>query len=266
MLDAGFERAFVSNADNLGAVVDTTILGYFVDAALPFMMEVADRTAADKKGGHLASLPGGQLILRESAQCSDDDVDTFQDIELHKYFNTNNLWIDLRALKQLLDVRDNILGLAMIRNRKTIDARDASSTPVYQLETAMGSAIAVFEGAGAIRVPRSRFAPVKTTSDLLSVRSDDYVLDEALRIVPNPRRTGAAAVVELDAAHYKLIDDLEERFPHGPPSLIECDELRVSGDIAFGRDVVLTGAVHMTNDTSEQRVVADGSRVTGRWP
>ncbi|MCB0197913.1 MAG: UTP--glucose-1-phosphate uridylyltransferase, partial [Anaerolineae bacterium] len=178
LLEAGYKYAFVSNSDNLGAVMDTAILGYFAQNNLPFMMEVADRTEADKKGGHLAQLPDGQLILRESAQCPPDDTDHFQNVSRHKYFNTNNLWLNLPALKEVLTANDNILGLPMIRNSKTVDPRDSSSTPVYQLETAMGSAIGVFEGAGAVRVPRIRFAPVKATSDLLAVRSDAYILTD----------------------------------------------------------------------------------------
>ncbi|MCB0168132.1 MAG: UTP--glucose-1-phosphate uridylyltransferase, partial [Anaerolineae bacterium] len=163
LLAAGYKYAFVSNSDNLGAVMDTAILGHFVQNDLPFMMEVADRTEADKKGGHLAQRPDGQLILRESAQCPSDDMASFQDVSRHKYFNTNNLWLNLPALKAMLQAKDNILGLPMIRNSKTVDPRDSGSTPVYQLETAMGSAIGIFQGAGAIRVPRTRFAPVKTT-------------------------------------------------------------------------------------------------------
>ena len=90
MLAAGYETAFVSNADNLGAVLNTAILGYFAHNKLPFMMEVADRTEIDRKGGHLARLHNGQFILRESAQCFNADMDTFQDITYHRYFNTNN--------------------------------------------------------------------------------------------------------------------------------------------------------------------------------
>ncbi|OQY28046.1 MAG: UTP--glucose-1-phosphate uridylyltransferase, partial [Anaerolineaceae bacterium 4572_5.2] len=151
LLEAGYQYAFISNADNLGAVISPAILGYFAQNQIPFMMEAADRSEADKKGGHLAQLPNGQLILRESAQCPEEDINNFQDINRHKFFNTNNLWLNLRALKEKLTEKDNILGLTMIRNAKTVDPRDPASTPVYQLETAMGAAIAVFPQAQAIR-------------------------------------------------------------------------------------------------------------------
>ena len=97
LLANGYEVAFVSNADNLGAELDPLPLGYFVSERLPFLMEVADRTAADRKGGHLARRKSdGRLALRESAQCPDEDTDAFQDVDRHRYFNTNNLWINLR--------------------------------------------------------------------------------------------------------------------------------------------------------------------------
>lgn len=259
LLAAGYKYAFVSNSDNLGAVMDTNILGYFATEELPFMMEVADRTEADKKGGHLAKAADGQLILRESAQCPDEDEKYFQDVSRHKYFNTNNLWLNLPALKKVLDEQDGILGLPMIRNAKTVDPRDKTSTPVYQIETAMGSAIAVFKGAGAVRVSRSRFAPVKKTTDLLAVRSDAYILTDDHRIVQNPAREMGDLVIKLDDNYYKLIDQMEARFPKGAPSLIGCERLTVTGDVLFGGNVTVKGEVTVTNLEAEQMEISDGA-------
>ena len=264
LLEAGYLYAFVSNADNLGATMDRTILGYFAEKHLPFMMEVADRTPADRKGGHLAQLPGGQLILRESAQCPSEEADAFQDITRHRYFNTNNIWLNLPTLKAIMTARGNILGLPMIRNSKTVDPRDSTSTPVYQLETAMGAAIEVFEGAEAIRVPRTRLAPVKTTDDLLGVRSDACVLSDDFQVVSNPARKLGQVVITLDAAYYKLIDDMERRFPCGTPSLVECEQLSIKGDIKFGRNVILKGAVELTNTSNQQIEIADGAVIEGQ--
>lgn len=264
LLAAGYEYAFVSNADNLGAVVDPAILGYFAQNQLPFMMEVADRTEADKKGGHLAQLPNGQLILRESAQCPPDDMDAFQDINRHKFFNTNNLWLNLPTLKKVLTAKDNILGLPMIRNSKTVDPRNSNSTPVYQLETAMGSAISVFERAGAVRVPRSRFAPVKTTGDLLAVRSDAYTLTDDFSVIQNPNRTLGQVVINLNSAHYKLVDDMQARFPFGPPSLLACERLTITGDIKFGKNITARGDVQLINEKNQQANIEDGAVLEGR--
>lgn len=262
LLESGYEYAFVSNSDNLGAVIDHRILGYFIDHKLPFMMEVADRTPADRKGGHLAKrATDGQLILRESAQCADEDVDRFQDITVHKYFNTNNLWINLTALKQAMEERNYVLGLPMIRNSKTVNPRDKSSEKVYQLETAMGSAIAVFAGAGAMRVPRTRFAPVKTTGDLLAVRSDCYVLTTDHRIVPNPERKLGQVVVKLDSDYYKLIDQMEAGFPNGAPSLIMADTFTVNGPFIFGGDIKVSGSVVLENNGSTPKTIEDGAEL-----
>lgn len=264
MLDAllrrGYRYAFVSNADNLGAVLDPTILGYFVRNRLPFLMEVADRTAADRKGGHLARRRDGRLILRESAQCPAEDMPAFQDIGRHRYFNTNNLWLDLEVLQTVLTARQGILGLPLIRNRKPLDPRDPTSPAVYQLETAMGAAIELFEGAAAVRVPRTRFAPVKTTDDLLAVRSDAYVLTEDWQIVANPRRRlPEPPVVNLDGRFYRLIDDLEARFPFGPPSLVDCERFTVRGDVWFGRDIVCRRIVEIDAGDSGPLMLFGGS-------
>ncbi len=259
LLQAGYAYAFVSNADNLGAVMDVRILGYFAQNNFPFMMEVADRTEMDKKGGHLAQRPDGQLVLRESAQCPDEDKGDFQDISRHKYFNTNNLWLNLAALQEEMASQNHMLRLPLIRNSKTVDPRDPASTAVYQIETAMGSAIGVFPGAAALRIPRTRFAPVKKTDDLLAVRSDAYVLTDEAHIVPNPARQLAPVTVELDPKYYKFVTDLDERFPYGPPSLAACVRFRVQGDFKFGRDVVCRGEVNLVNDSGQQVTIPDGT-------
>ena len=144
----------MSNSDNLGAVLEPRILEWVAREEIPFAMEVADRTAADRKGGHLAQRPGGGLVLREIAQTPESDVDAFQDTSRHRFFNTNTLWVDLEALRDVIDARDGVLGLPMIVNRKTVNPSDKSSPAVVQLETAMGAAIDVFDGARALRVPR----------------------------------------------------------------------------------------------------------------
>ncbi|MFA6232647.1 MAG: UTP--glucose-1-phosphate uridylyltransferase [Bacteroidota bacterium] len=243
LLNRGVEYAFISNADNLGAVIDPEILGYFANNDIPFMMEVADRTPADRKGGHLARLKDGRLTLRELAQCPENELDEFQDIELYRYFNTNSLWVNLRALRRTLDRFGDILPLPLIRNRKTLDPRDQSSPAVYQLETAMGAAISLFERAAALRVPRTRFAPVKTCDDLLGVWSDAYVLTDDFRIIQNPSRGLSQLEIVLDKQHYRFVSQLELHFPQGAPSLLDCASLRIDGDVRFGAGVICRGRV-----------------------
>lgn len=243
LLDRGYEYLFLSNADNLGAVLEPRILGWFAEQGLPFLSEVTDRTEGDKKGGHLARRRGGGLVLRETAQTPEEDMDAFQDTTRHRFFNCNTIWIDLRALSRTLEERGGVLGLPMIVNRKTVDPTDPSSPEVIQLETAMGAAIDVFEGAAALHVPRSRFVPVKTTNELLALRSDAYQLGDAWTVRLVPAREGRPPLVELDSDYFKLLSDFEARFAEGPPSLARCERLTVKGDVSFGRDVVVRGSV-----------------------
>jgi len=263
LLGAGYRYAFVSNADNLGAVLDPRILDLVAREEIPFLMEVADRTPADRKGGHLALRPDGGFVLREIAQTPAQDVGTFQDLTRHRFFNTNTLWLDLEALQRELAARDGVLALPMIVNRKTVDPADPASPAVVQLETAMGTAIDVIDGARAIRVDRRRFAPVKTTDDLLALRSDAYVLTPEAHVVVAPGRSRNAPHVALDPAHFKLLRDFDARFPGGPPSLVDCEALQVVGDVAFGRDVVVRGDVIVGNEGTEQRQIEDGAVLEG---
>ena len=263
LLDEGRDLAFVSNADNLGASIDARLVGYMAAEGMPLLMEVADRTEADRKGGHLARSLAGGLILREAAQCSPEDADAFQNVARHRYFNTNNVWLDLRALHEALVERDGVLELPLIRNEKRVDPRAPGSPRVFQLESAMGSAIGVLPGAAAIRVPRSRFAPVKTTDDLLAVRSDANVLTEDFRIVPEPRRSSGPVIVELDRRYFAHADQLDARFASGPPSLVDCTRFSVRGDVSFGRGVRVLGDVQVRHGGSEQLRVQAESVLTG---
>jgi UTP--glucose-1-phosphate uridylyltransferase len=241
-------------------VLDPRILTWIRRERIPFLMEVTERTEADRKGGHLARRKAdGRLLLRETAQTPDADLEALQDLERHRWANTNNLWLDLRALRDAMAERDGVLGLPLIRNEKTVDPSDKSSPAVYQLETAMGAAVGVFEGARALGVPRTRFAPVKTTDDLCALRSDAYALtDEALVVLAQERR-GRVPFVALDSDHFKLMRDYEARFPEGEPSLKECDRFEVEGDVRFGRGVVVRGSVKVEGP----RAVEDGAVLEG---
>jgi UDP-N-acetylglucosamine pyrophosphorylase len=250
LLSGGVRYAFVSNSDNLGATLDPAILAWFADTGMPFAMEVTRRTESDKKGGHLAvRLRDGRFLLRESAQCPKDDEKHFQNIDMHRYFNTNNLWIDLQALKLALAANDGLIPLPPIMNKKTVDPRDASSPAVIQVETAMGAAIECFAGAGAIEVSRVRFAPVKTTSDLLCVRSDAYELGEDFCLRLHPSRNGQPPHLHLDQKLCKLVDGLEQNFPH-TPSLLHCHSLLVHGPVECAEGAIFKGDTVIHNHTS----------------
>ena len=255
LLAEGVKYAFVSNSDNLGAILDPAILRYFADSGAPFLMEVTRRTAADRKGGHLALRKAdGRLLLREVAQCPEEDLGAFQDVGRHRYFNTNSLWLRLDLLKEQLAADSGVLPLPMIRNNKTVNPRDKNSTAVVQLESAMGAAIECFEGAAAIEVPRSRFAPVKTTGDLLALRSDAYeVLDDGqVRLAAS--RHGVPPNIML-SDDYKLVDQIEAL---GVPGLIGCRSLTVKGRMKFAPGVIVRGDVQFINAGGETKMVKAG--------
>jgi UTP--glucose-1-phosphate uridylyltransferase len=241
LLGAGLRYAFVSNSDNLGALADVRIAAWLAAEQVPFALEAVRGTPADRKGGHLARYRG-RVVLRETAQVPGGDT-SFTDVQRWRWYNTNNIWIDLRALRDLQAVDPAAPVLPLIVNRKTVDPRDPASTAVIQLESAMGAAIGSIPGARAIHVPRSRFAPVKTTGDLLVVRSDAYQLtgDGQMR----PRFDGPGPVVTLDNGYYRLLPDFERRFPAGAPSLRRCRRFEVDGDVTFGAGVVAVGEVRV---------------------
>lgn len=260
MREAGIRYVFISNADNLGATCDPDIAAWLIAEGIPFAAEVAERTVNDRKGGHVAVRKSdGRLILRESAMVVDGEQDLFQDTARHQWFNTNNLWVGLDELDALMRERDGVLGLPIIVNRKTVDPTRKDSTKVIQIESAMGTAVEAFEGSVALRVPRSRFRPVKTTNELLLLRSDVFELDDSSQIVS--RIEHKEPRVSLDAA-YKFVNDFDDRFPKGVPSLRECTAFVVEGDVTFGGDVTAVGAVQVVATGAAQ--VADGTRLEGR--
>jgi UTP--glucose-1-phosphate uridylyltransferase len=250
--DRGYRYAFVSNADNLGAVLDPRLLAWFAASGAPFAMEVVVGTELDRKGGHIARRrESGRLVLRETAQADDDE--SFRDFRRWRYYNSNNLWMDLDAVAALLDAGDGVIELPLIVNRKHVAGDDTPE--VIQLESAMGAAIGAFDGARAVCVPRTRFAPVKTTDDLLVLRSDVYRLDDDARVV----RDAEEPFVELDPDHFKTLADFEARFRHGPPSLAHSERFVVHGDVTFGAGVVVRGDVTVQAPPGEALQVPDGA-------
>ena len=261
LLDRGFRYAMISNADNTGATLDPRIAAHVAAQEIPFVMEVVEGTEADRKGGHIARRRAdGQLVLRETAQTPPEDEESFRDYRRWRYYNTNSLWVDLSVLANTLEENDGVLELPLIVNRKTVDPRDSDSPPVIQLEAAMGAAIGSFRGASLLCVPRTRFVPVKTTDDLLVLRSDVYALTDDSLVQAIPERAESLPYVELDKRFYKLLDAFERRFPEGAPSLREAERLVVHGDFTFGADVKVRGAVELNSEVPQ--MLASGSVLT----
>ena len=255
----GKEYMFVSNSDNLGATMDKAILSHFANSGKGFLMEVAERAEADKKGGHLAK-KGDGYVLRESGQCAKEDVGMFQNIATHKYFNTNNLWLNIPKLFAMMQANDGAMKLPLIRNVKTVDPTDATSRKVYQLESAMGSAIALFgTDAEAICVTRNRFAPVKTCSDLFAIHSDAYEVEGNIVKLVDQCQGNPPAVNLGDA--YKMVPEMEALCDNyaNVPSLKDCRTLDIVGSakMTFGPGVIINGNAVINTGSGDAKTLTD---------
>lgn len=256
LIEAGIEFASFSNADNLGADPDPHMMAWFAASGAPYAAEVCRRTKADVKGGHIVvRREDGRLLLRETAQVRAEDQALATDLTVHEFFHTNNLWINLQALREALDAGNGVLDLPLIRNEKNVDPTDPSSPRVIQIESAMGAAIGIFEGATAIEVSRSRFLPVKTTNDLLLMRSDVYEIGADHRV----RQTAdSVPLVDLDREFFTTIGQFEQRV-HGSVSLKHAQSLTVRGDWTFEDGVTVYGDAVLEAD--EPQVLPAGTVV-----
>lgn len=252
LIDEGKEILFVSNGDNLGATVDSKILNHMIETGSEYIMELTDKTRADVKGGTLIDYDG-QIRLLEIAQVPKDHVEEFKSIKKFKNFNTNNLWINLKAIKRL--VESNSLQMEIIPNQKSITVGN-SDMSVIQLETAVGAAIRYFNNAHGVVVPRSRFLPVKTCSDLLLVKSDLFNLQHGTLVMDNSR-FGGAPLIKL-GSHFKKVSNFQQRIPH-MPKIIELDHLTVTGNVFFGKGIQLKGTVIIVCSDGQRIDIPNGS-------
>lgn len=238
LLAQGKELMFVSNIDNLGATVDLHILQHLLappcGERCEFVMEVTNKTRADVKGGTLIQYDG-KLRLLEIAQVPKQHVDDFKSVSKFKIFNTNNLWMSLSAIKRLLE--SGSVDMEVIVNNKTLEG----GLNIIQMETAVGAAMKSFDNALGINVPRSRFLPVKTSSDLLLVMSNLYSMRAGSLTMSERREFLTVPLIKLGSSFTKVQDFLR-RFA-SIPDLLELDHLTVSGDVTFGKDVTLKGTV-----------------------
>ncbi|KAI6653880.1 UTP--glucose-1-phosphate uridylyltransferase-like isoform X3 [Oopsacas minuta] len=265
-LKMGKEYLFISNIDNLGATVDLKILNYMHNQSntslgskpCEFLMEVTDKTRSDVKGGTLVYDNGVKTLL-EIAQVPKQYVDEFVSVHKFKIFNTNNLWVRMSAIKRLIS--NGSLHMEPIVNMKTLE----NGLKVIQLENAIGAAIKCFDGAVGLNVPRSRFLPVKTTSDLLSLLSDLYCLESSTGVIyMNPLRSfPSVPLVKLGYNHFGRLKEFLERF-EDIPQMLELDHLTVSGDIRFGKNVTLKGTVIIIANPGERIDIPMGSTLENK--
>jgi len=250
LLDEGREYIFISNVDNLGATVDFNILNMMHEQQCEFVMEVTDKTRADVKGGTLIEYEGKAKLL-EIAQVPSDKVEEFKSIKKFKIFNTNNLWVNLKAIARVLQ-EGSLDDIDIIINPKTEKGK-----AILQLEIAAGAAIQYFRKARGVNVPRSRFLPVKSTSDLFIVQSNLYSLEHG-ELVMNPQRAFPTVPLVKLGDNFKKVSDYMSRLK-GIPDIIELDQLTVSGDVTFGSHVVLKGTVIIVANHGSRIDIPEGS-------
>jgi len=213
-------------------------------------MEVTNKTRADVKGGTLIDYEG-KLRLLEIAQVPKERVDEFKSVSKFKIFNTNNLWIKLKAMERVLE--EQTLHMEIIVNPKTLD----NGLNVIQLETASGAAIKSFEGAIGVNVPRRRFLPVKTTSDLLIIMSNLYSLRTGY-LEMNPMRSFPSVPLVKLGTSFKKVKDFLSRFS-SIPDMLELDHLTVSGDVTFGNGITIKGTVIIIANHGERIDIPPGA-------
>ncbi|KAK8555604.1 hypothetical protein V6N13_046131 [Hibiscus sabdariffa] len=259
-LAEGKEYVFVANSDNLGAIVDSSILilsltgaveilKYLIKFKHEYCMEVTPKTLADVKGGTLISYDG-KVQLLEIAQVPLAHVYEFKSMDEFRAFNTNNLWVSLKAIKRLVEA--DALKMEIIPNPKEV-----KGVEVIQLETAAGAAIRFFDNAVGINVPRSRFLPVKATSDLLLVQSDLYTLADGYFSRNTARAERSDPSIEL-GPEFNKVSNFLSRFK-SIPSIISLDRLSVSGDVWFGANIVLKGKVKIAAKERVKLEIPDGA-------
>jgi len=253
-INEGKEVMFVSNIDNLGATVDFNILNHVVTNNNEMCLEVTDKTRADVKGGTLIEYEN-RLRLLEVAQVPKDYIEEFKSVSKFKIFNTNNLWLKLKAVKRIC--LEDAYDLEIIVNNKRIE-NDGNSVNVIQLETAIGAAVKCFENSIGIIVERSRFLPVKKTSDLLLVMSNLYDMSKGSLSMSSRRQFKTTPLIKLGDTHFKKVHQFNTRFP-SIPDMLELDHLTVSGDVTFGKDVTLKGTVIIIANHGDRIDIPSGS-------
>lgn len=167
--EAGGKYVWIANLDNLGATVDPTLLGWFVERQAALMVEVVDKVAGDR-GGIPVRHEGRRMIVEEFRLPLGFDPATV------RVFNTNTFLVDAARL----DALD--LAWTYVEVEKKSEGRTA-----IQFERLLGEITAAIEP-DFVRVPReggwSRFLPVKDVPELERRRPEIAEALSARGIVP----------------------------------------------------------------------------------
>lgn len=267
LLKRGVKYAFIANCENVAATPDLRIVDYMEKNQIDYVMEVTYRLPIDQYVGQpLIWKNTGRFTLREAAQVHPEELNQVYNPQRHPFFNTNNIWINLLALKELLHKYKGILPLPIVLEKRLLDPLKPEAGFVYHLETSIGAGIELFDRALLIEVPRTRYLAIKTTADLLAVRSDVYELGKDHRLIISSLRAKNPPLIKLDERFYSFLDKFERFFPKGAPSLIKCGYFCVIGPVMFMNPVVCEGEkVIFVNSTDQIAQVLPGVYTTGEY-
>ena len=236
LIQQGVTHAFISNSDNLAAIPDPRILTYVIDKNIDFLMEVTPKTKLDIKGGAL-TLKNGKMHLLEKADVPDSEISLFEDYQSFQLFNTNNLWVNLKALQKKLALG---FSLPVILNQKHIENQS-----IYQIETAMGSALDMFENSEALLVDRNRFLPIKNTSDLFLLQSDLILKDQETGFIQkNPLYKKSLLPCITFPKELQTMQGYES-YVKSIPSLLHCHSLELSKPCQITHEMNFKGSVKL---------------------
>lgn len=243
LLVQGKEYALVVDSDNVAAVADPKIFNHLIQNQIEYCMEVAPVPSIDLRNS-LINLRPGKFQLVDITQNP-----TKQSGGKFKFINTRSMWVNLRAIKRLIDTDE-------LKVENFSSSKEVNDDQIISQGTAADSAIQFFDHTIGINVAQSRYLPVNSTSDLLLLQSDLYTADEGI-LVQNPARDNPAnPSIEL-GPEFEKVNDFQSRFK-SIPSIINLDSLKVEGDVWFGAGITLKGKVSIVAKPGMKLEIPDG--------
>ncbi|XP_044466910.1 UTP--glucose-1-phosphate uridylyltransferase-like isoform X2 [Mangifera indica] len=244
LLSQGKEYALVVHADNVAAVVDPKILNHLIQNEIEYCMEVTPTTSIDLKNSIINSRQGKFQLMNITQNPAKHSDGRF------KFIDTRNLWVNLKAIKRLVDTD-------ALKMESLSASKEEYSDQIKLQDTAADSAIRFFDRTSGINVPPSRFLPLNSTSDLLLLKSDLYSSMDGVLVRNNARNNPSNPSIEL-GPEFKEVSDFLSRFK-SIPSIIDLDSLKVTGDVWFGAGITLKGRVNIVAKPGMKLEIPDGA-------
>ncbi|GKV47258.1 hypothetical protein SLEP1_g54172 [Rubroshorea leprosula] len=235
LLSQGKEYVLVVNSDNACAVIDPKILNHVTQKKIEYCMEVTPTTTSFSRTSVLSSQEGKFKLVHIAQNPSRHSTKKF------KFMDAGSLWVNLKAIKRLVDT--DAMKMEKLSTSKAVDPDDK--------ESAVGSAIQLFDQAIGVNVPQSRYLPVNSTLDLLLLQSDIYTYDEGILA----RNRAINPSISL-GPEFEKVSDFQSRFK-STPSIVGLDSLKVTGDVWFGADITLKGKVKIAAEPGEKLEIPD---------